>query len=134
MLDYTHFYRRALPVGDRWEIEWDILISAYNDSDRVQRVFEIVVAKEKHWLVHPEYRYNVGHLSVPDAYNADLRNEAEFILGFWEERLCTGELTGKRVCVDATGFMRPHLMFLLKLLQLRGVCRVDVLYSEPVFL
>ena len=131
MLDYTHFYRWPLPVDDKWPIEWDILLSAYNDSDRVRQVFEMVEAKKKHWLVHGEYGYQVDRLPDRDVYNAAAQNEAEYILGFWEERLCTSDLGGQRLCIDATGFMRPHLMFLLKLLHVHGISRVDVLYSEP---
>src|SRR6202035_4188644 len=31
-----------------------------------------------------------------------------------------------------SGFMRPHLLFMLRLLQTRGVETVDILYSEPI--
>ena len=36
------------------------------------------------------------------------------------------------MCVDATGFMRPHLMVLLALAKRAGIAVLDVLYADPV--
>ena len=131
MRDYTWLYRRALPIGGLWGIKWDVFVSAYNDSERVRRVFDMVEAGEKHWLVHGEYGYDEDALGIGDAFWSAAQHEADFVLEFWESRLGDEDLGGRTLCIDSTGFMRPHLMFFVALLCKRGVERVDVLYAEP---
>ena len=133
MHDYTHFYRRELPINKRWPDSWDIVISAFNNSERVTRVFEMMNATEKHWIVHTEYGYAESELSIRNPFRSEAENEAEFILEFWENRIKLSDLSGKSLCIDATGFMRPHLMFLLQLLFTRGLKQLDILYSEPEY-
>jgi hypothetical protein len=41
------------------------------------------------------------------------------------------DLGAIRVCVDITGFIRPHLMFLVKWLAINGVRRFAAIYAEP---
>ena len=38
---------------------------------------------------------------------------------------------GKKVCIDSTGFIRPHLLVLMRALRDIGVRSFDVLYSDP---
>lgn len=133
MRDYTHFYRRELPANEKWPDNWDIVISAFNSSERVKRVYEMANAVEKHWIVHTEYRYAEEDLGILNPFRSEAVNEAEFILEFWEDRIKSVDLGGVNLCIDATGFMRPHLMFLLQLLATRGLKRLDVLYSEPEY-
>lgn len=38
----------------------------------------------------------------------------------------------KKICIDITGFIRPHLIYLLKLFSHLGVSKVDLLYTEPI--
>ena len=68
MRDYTHLYRDLLSVEGRWDRNWDWFVSAYNDSDRVRRVFDMVDAGRKQWLVHPEYGYNPAELGLVDPF------------------------------------------------------------------
>ena len=37
-----------------------------------------------------------------------------------------------KVCVDITGFIRPHLIFFTKYLHRIGIKKIDFLYSEPL--
>jgi hypothetical protein len=130
--DYTIFYKSRLSAADISAERWDFFISAFNPSDRVARVFEQVRAARKIWMVHREYDLtdteipNVGEVVRPEA-----SNEGDFIAEFFR-RAALAEFAGVRVCVDITGFMRPHLMFLIKWLQRYGARAVDVLYSEPM--
>ena len=55
------------------------------------------------------------------------------VLDFWEQRMTVIENTNKRICIDATGFMRPHLLFLLHLMVEKGIRKFDILYSEPKY-
>lgn len=131
MRDYTHFYRRELPTDAAWSIQWDLFISAFNDSHRVKAVFDRAPATCKHWILHNEYGY--GDAEIPDLnfFRSTAESEDEFILHFWNERIGDVDLGSLALCIDSTGFLRPHLMFLLNLLVAKGARKIDVLYSEP---
>jgi hypothetical protein len=130
MVDFTVFYKSKFTLGGAWNDSWDVFISAYNDSERVQAVFHDAPATEKHWLIHPEYNYTeheyptTGHVFAPPS-----GDEAEFLKYYFDR--AGPLLNGARVCIDSTGFMRPHIMLVLHFLLKAGVKRFDVLYSEP---
>ena len=130
MLDYTYFYRCELPIDGNWPT-WDLFISAFNDSERVRNVFNKATANEKYWIIHPQYGYQYEDLNLPGAFHHPSTNEGDFILKFWENDISSHEINDKNICIDATGFLRPHLMFLLKVLQWKGLRKIDILYSEP---
>ena len=133
MRDYSHFYRQELPSHCQSECRWDILISAYNDSERVLRVFDLIRAEEKHWIVHKEYGYEKVDVGIHDGFFSTLCREDEFVLSFCDSRLNGIDISAARICVDATGFMRPHLMFFLRWFQQIGGRRIDIIYSEPSY-
>lgn len=131
MSDYSIFYKDAfLPVAD-WALgsHWDVFLSAFNATERVRRVFADVNADAKWWLVHREYGFSQAEIpagglvhSAPAAYRED-----EFLLDFMQNNV----KGATSICVDISGFMRPHLMFLVRTLKEFGVKKFDVLYSEP---
>ena len=131
-MDYSIFYRRAINVSriDK-ELElFDMLISAYNSSERVGRVFSDVRARRKIWLIHPEYLYT--QLEAPSDCKAVApisHDEVEQVNALLLE---AGDLEGLNICIDITGFMRHVLVFLFAKLAYMGVDRVSVLYSEPI--
>ena len=133
MRDYTYLYAETLPRNGGWDRNWDVFLSAYNESERVRRVYEMATAAEKHWIVHSEYGYNRAALDLGSAFYGESQGEAEFVLRLWERCIDGADCSRMSVCIDATGFMRPHLMFLLRLLCDRGAGVVDVLYSEPEY-
>ena len=110
---------------------WDLFISAYNNSQRVQTVFPHVPAKRRSWWVIPEYGYGPEDLS-------DLDNPVVLTRGS-EAQVVKAGLAGsgfdpgvdKRLCIDITGLMRPHILFLMAHLQDIGVTQFDLLYTEP---
>jgi hypothetical protein len=131
MLDYTVLYKDELPVSDDWPLDarWDIFISAFTAAERVKRIFEKARGGAKHWLVFPEYGFT-SEECPPDVFAVDIRDEAEYIRSFWSAVI--GEVEGRTICVDTTGFIRPYLVFLVRWLAEQGVRRFDALYSEPV--
>jgi hypothetical protein len=132
MIDFTIFYKESLPTQGQWTNKrWDLLISAFNSSDRVAHCFKQAAAEEKHWLVMPEYGYSSAeHPLGGRVFAPNERNEADFVLAY--ESSAAMKFDGLRMAVDITGFMRPHLLFLLRLLKERGVKKFDALYSEPM--
>ena len=130
MLDYTIFYKEAFAPSTITD-EWDIFVSAYNETDRVKQVFEATKANKKHWLIHSEYGFHSAEIPVGEGVYAasDDAREDDYINGFAEAHLAGVEAA--RLCVDISGFMRPHLMFFVRFLAARGLKRFDALYSEP---
>lgn len=133
MPDYSIFYRR--PVGtDRIAQElpkFDIFVSAYNSSDRVGRVFDEVRAHKKIWHIHPEYKY--APLDEPIGYLKAQPSEIGEVAQVKALLDAMGDLNGKNLCIDITGFMRHVLVFLIAKLAHMGVSEFTALYSEPMF-
>ncbi|MCC6076490.1 hypothetical protein ACFPTX_02045 [Pseudomonas sp. GCM10022188] len=135
MIDYSIFYRRSISAGriKKELAAFDVFISAYNSSDRVIRVFQDVVAGQKFWVLHPEYRYaplDEPH-GAPLIRPCDLDEVAQVnnIVNALGGSVALGGLS---LCIDTTGFMRHVLVFLVAKLAHSGVQRVTFLYSEPV--
>jgi hypothetical protein len=131
MVDYSIYYKDLLKPDVNWApLSWDLLISAFNSSERVQTVFGKVSASEKHWLIQPEYNYQPGdYPSNGRVFASTALNEADFVLEYISNSGV--DLRAANLCVDITGFMRPHLLFLLYYLYVLGVKKFQVLYSEP---
>jgi|ERR1041385_657687 hypothetical protein len=132
MPDYSICYKQAWGAETTWpNLDWDIFLSAFNSSDRVQRVFEKAIATEKHWFISPEYGYIKeelpanGRCFIPHGVS-----EAEVVSSYFS--LAAFDVRNVRLCIDITGFMRPHLLVILKYLSLRGVTSFDAVYSEPL--
>lgn len=133
MADYLIYYREELPTT-RAELRawgrWDILLSAYSLSDRVQQVFEGLSADEKWWIIHDEYAYAPEQLPRGQRVGRSARDEQDFIAEVVQE---TGlERAPAKLCIDITGFMRPQLLRLLYELPRLGYTTVDLVYSEPI--
>ena len=132
-VDYTIFYKSPLDPDGDWAKDqtWDVFISAFNTSERVRRVFESAQAKDKHWIVHAEYAF--APEQRPASGNVfmsrDEIREDDCIQEFLSKN-CPDIKTGT-LCIDISGFMRPHLMFLIRVLKAKGVRSFDALYSEP---
>lgn len=131
-MDYTHLYKERLAAAGEWPLSWDLFLSAYNPSMRVRHVYDNVRATEKHWIIHREYNLQQGLPAEPTVSSAH-ENEADFMRDCLTKVLAGRSIDSLSLCVDITGFMRPHLMFLLKLLFANGVNCFDAIYSEPTY-
>jgi hypothetical protein len=132
--DYNIFYKTALPLNQQWLLpRWDVFVSAFNSSERVRLVFDKVTAGRKYWLIHREYGYAQSELPQGNVFTSSEDNEAAFVkdLIVRIEGDTGADISGLSICVDLTGFMRPHLLFLALYLAVRGVGKYDVLYTEP---
>jgi hypothetical protein len=133
MIDYTIFYKKKYRPDEEWEKHehWDLLVSAYNSSERVQKVFELVAADQKHWLILPDYAYTEEEFpQTGQVFAPNMPHEADLIQAY--ARQAATDFSNKRLCIDITGFMRPHLLFLVKYLWISGVRRFDALYTDPI--
>ena len=131
MCDYSFFEKMAWRPDRVSELgPWDIFLSGYNLSDRVKDTFDRVEASEKWWLVFPEYQ--IANDKLPPStnlYRPETREEDIFVRGLFQ----TINVKECRLCIDCTGVLRPHLLFLIRYLAESGIRFVDVLYSEPEY-
>lgn len=133
MIDYTVYYKSKYRPDENWTAnhQWDLLISAFNQSERVQRIFEDANALEKHWWILPDYDYQPDEYpKIGACFNPSSQHEAEFVQEYFEK--AAPDISNIRLCVDITGMMRPHLLFLLKYLWIKKVRKFDVIYTDPV--
>lgn len=131
MLDYSIYYRRPIRVDKiSTELEkFDVFISAFNSSDRIGSVYTDVRAGRKIWLIHPEYQYTP--IDLPAGQETVAPPSTDEVIQVNVLLDCLGELKGKSLCIDATGFMRHVLAFLVPKLASIGLTEFTVLYSEP---
>lgn len=113
-------------------VQWDFFFSAYNESERVKKIFEQVNSANKYWIIIPEYQYGEG---VDLKHDAVLRtesfNEAEQIIETIGSVL-DGIDRSLRICVDITGLMRPQILFILRYFQVLGFKNFEMIYTEPL--
>ncbi|MDZ7759629.1 MAG: hypothetical protein U5L00_05185 [Desulfovermiculus sp.] len=129
MIDYTIYYKDVIHPNEPFANKYDLFVSAFNLSERVQHVFSYSKAKDKWWLVHPEYEYAREKYHNEKYYDYKNYNEAFFIKHFFKQLEC--DVKKLNLCIDITGFMRPHLMFLIRYLLSIKVSAFDIIYSEP---
>ncbi|AMO20733.1 hypothetical protein [Flavobacterium columnare] len=139
-MDYTIFYKKKYENSDIdtliEELDFDFFISAYNESERITTVFDKINSTYKHWIILPEYKFSeveISHLSNVKFDYSEFSfsdDEGEIILDYYSQNEELFKL-GK-IGVDITGFLRPHLVFLIRLLKEKNISKVDFIYSEPV--
>ena len=117
------------PLSAYTEEPWDLFVSAFNGSERVQRVFETVPAKRRAWWVLPEYAYSADEVThLADAVLLAPGHEDQVIT---QGLAAVGFRVGQRLCVDITGMMRPQILFLMAFLKEQGCTSFHLLYTEP---
>jgi hypothetical protein len=125
-MDFTIFYRSSYESG---EVDcgtgYDLFLSGFDNCDRTKVVFDKIVARNKIWLAFPQY----GVVPTTGEYYESPRFEEDeyFIELFLKFPLDSTT----RICIDITGFIKPHLVFLMMLLFKSGIKEVDCIYSEP---
>lgn len=130
-VDYTIFYKSTHSPDASLEFGWTLFLSAYDPSERVQTIFKNVMASRKVWLIHKEYGYSASELpSNQELFLPKTGNEAVFFQELFSY-LAPMKVANEQICIDITGMMRPHIMFLIKYLYRHGAKIFDVLYSEP---
>jgi hypothetical protein len=127
-----YFTDAKAAIDDLAGLPHEIFISAYNETARVNTVFSAVAAPTKLWWILPEYNYSAAEVvSLPDHVILTEHDEADLVMaGLVPIR--TSLEAGSRLCVDITGFMRSHVLFLMKYLRDIGIRAFDVLYTEPL--
>jgi hypothetical protein len=131
MIDYTIFYKESLGHGNNWNLDnqYSLFISAYNLSVRVKETFEKVSATKKHWLLFPQYEFHQNEYPQDNYFYFQEYDEDVFLIKYMES---LHDSMFENICVDITGFIRPHLIYLMGLLSKKQIKKLDIIYSEPV--
>ncbi|EML3261656.1 hypothetical protein N5992_003688, partial [Acinetobacter baumannii] len=135
MIDYSIFYTRSIEytkISDSLP-NFDIFISAFNDSERVKTLFESINSSRKFWLVHPEYNFSKEEIPQQETNEVVIPSDITDIVQVNELLSRIGDLNNKKICIDITGFMRHVLIFLVASLKYKGVDKFTAIYSEPMF-
>src|SRR5215218_1497713 len=104
-MDYSLLHREVFSSGRLAELPaWEIFLSAYNKSERVNTVFAAVKADRKEWLIHPEYDFSETELPETGTVHVlQERDEAEF----WDRYFSIAGVENwprdARICIDSTG-------------------------------
>lgn len=110
---------------------FNTFISAYNLSERVKIPFTNIISDNKFWLIHGEYHFTGEELpSDAECLSSDESSESDFVNEVMS-KIPGGINAAGRVAIDITGFMRPHLMFLMAYLKNAGVLDFSLIYTEP---
>ena len=128
--DYLAFQRDAFDPERIPDMgRWDYFLSAYDESERVQTTHNLVNAEKKQWLVHGEYQFPESSVPEQSLFIPETTDGFQFI-----DRLSNElqQYQSGSICIDATGFIRPHLLMLLRILHELGINEYEVLYSDPV--
>lgn len=130
-MNYSIYYRRSIDVlRIAEEVQpVDIFVSAYNSSDRVTKVYSHIRSERKLWFVQPEYAYSEEELPEEEMIAPQSLDEISQTNALLD---ALGDLSGKSICIDITGFMRHTLAHLVPKLAYKGVTEFMALYSEPV--
>lgn len=128
-MDFTYFYKDKYSSIDELTTieEYDYYISSYVNSERVRTPQTKIKSKKYIWLVRAEEDSYVP-IEGNDTYfiNSDANYSVMISL------VNNIDIEAKRLCIDATGFRIPDLLFLIRYLNSKGLTNLDVLYTEPL--
>lgn len=126
MIDYSYYIVRE--IKDFSQLQFDLFISVFDGCDRTVNVFNKISAKKKYWMVLPQYHQE--DKDKPSSYlYSDITEEEDYVYDVLEPLKIDAKCS---ICVDATGFIIPHLLFLVQYLKYKGITSFDIIYSEPL--
>lgn len=130
-MDYSIFYKKQFPSGyisDKKE--YDFFISGFDSYEGTLLSYSEINAQIKVWLIFPHYSIPSDNLPLSKFYTSDFHKEDDYFQDFFSEYQFT---SNSSVCIDMTGFIKPHLLYLIKYLaSVIQVKSIDFLYTEPL--
>lgn len=131
-MDYSIYYSTQHDsVKDASFEKYDLFFSGFDCCTRTKQIYEEIDAARKIWLIFPQYNdiKKEDYAEYTDCYFVDSYEEDTY----FESLLTNYQVTEKtKLCIDITGIIRPHLIYLIKLLYAQGLKKIDFLYSEPM--
>lgn len=132
-IDYSIFYKYKFDKVEDIPSQYDLFISAYNESDRVNEIFLHITSTDKHWLILPEYCFTEDMLPKSGKlFTFEEGQREDEIIRNYLEKVGFDFIQNRRICIDITGFIRPHLVFFIRILAELNVKTIDFLYTDPI--
>ena len=126
-MDYTIFYKSNYENGEiDTSVNYDLFFSGYDDCERTKLIYDRVVSKRKCWIDFPHYKH--VDLNIENVYKCESFKEDECFIDLFSSLDIQPDTN---ICIDITGFIRPHLVFFIVYLHRLGLKKIDFLYSEP---
>lgn len=127
-MNYTYFYKHSYkePKDLVGIPSYDIFISSYVNSQRIQDPADAIPAARKVWFATAEEGTDL-YLSGKEIVFVKANEDYSPIA----QKLRELQLAGKRICVDITGFRIPYLMFLMRCMAMYKIQSFDMIYTEP---
>lgn len=108
--------------------KFDLFISAFEPCERVVSVFDNIDATQKVWAVFPQYEIAKEKLPSEYLFQSNETSEDDFFHELFAQYPITKDT---KICIDITGFIRPHLIYLIRYLAFIEVNNISVIYTEP---
>lgn len=130
-MDYTIYYKSSHEsINDVDFPIYDQFFSGFDACERTKEIYNNVRADKKIWLIFPQYKKIEEHeYNGYDIYSNEHFEEDKYFDGFIEFYKINKKT---KICIDITGILRPHLIYLIKLLYFAEIKKIDFLYSEPL--
>ena len=128
-MDYTYFYKHqfhSLTEAGLRDTTYDLFISSFVDSERVTLLAGTLQYNDSLWLVDQR---DENSLFVQDKHKLVVESNEDYLN--IHNKLKDIYLAGKSICIDATGFRIPYLLFVIRVLHQCGVKKFDIYYTEP---
>lgn len=108
---------------------YDYYIASFALSDRIRIPSSRIKSNKYIWFVTEN---DQSKICVQDNVQiVTIQNAEEDYLQIME-LIKSLDLGYKRICIDATGFFIPNLLFLIRYLQISAITKFDILYTEPI--
>ena len=128
-MDFTYLYKHSFSSLEEFSSskEYDYYISSFINSDRILLPPTKINAKKKIWIVTKEEENNEF---LNDQHKIIINSDENYDI--MKQMVDDINVHDKEICIDATGFLIPDLLFLIRYLNSKGIDHLDIIYTEPL--
>ena len=128
-MNFTNLYKHSYSSLDELSSieEYDYYISSFINSERVIVPPTKIKTKKNIWIVTKEEENN----KFLEGY-CKIIIDSDENYDIMMEMVNNIDVNDKEICIDATGFLIPDLLFLIRYLNSKGVNHLDIIYTEPL--
>ena len=128
-MDFTYLYKHSFSSLEEFSSskEYDYYISSFINSDRILLPPTKINAKKKIWIVTKEEENNE---LLNDQHKIIINSDENYDI--MKQMVDDINVQDKEICIDATGFLIPDLLFLIRYLNSKGIDHLDIIYTEPL--
>ncbi len=128
-MDFTYLYKHSFSSLEEFSSskEYDYYISSFINSDRILLPPTKINAKKKIWIVTKEEENNEF---LNDQHKIIINSDENYDI--MKQMVDDINVQDKEICIDATGFLIPDLLFLIRYLNSKGIDHLDIIYTEPL--